>query len=285
MSKNSIVGTLQGGLGNQLFILAAAWEQARRLGCDLYIDTHVYGSGYDREVEIDLLEFPGVLSSSARESSKFGLSRLVGKNVPNIFKERGFEFDERINQISAGTTLVGYFQSEKYFPNVGSEIAASIRKASEIGLHSDVVEDFSRRDFIAMHVRRGDYVSNPEATAVHGLTSLDYYRVALNLSQGLYPGLEVVVFSDSPGAVQNELKEFTGLIFDTPLATLSSLETLRVMSLAKCVITSNSTFSWWAGWLNNRLGGRAHVIAPRPWFENDYNTNDLLPKHWITIGK
>ena len=40
--KDGITGYVAGGLGNQLFILGAAWEQAARLGCPLYLDASTY---------------------------------------------------------------------------------------------------------------------------------------------------------------------------------------------------------------------------------------------------
>jgi hypothetical protein len=285
VNKKTIAGKLQGGLGNQLFILAATWEQANRLNCGFEIDTQLYDGSYDRSIEIDLVDFPGKLGLVNSGSPRTLLPQLLQNRLPNVYKESSFQFEERINSITPGTTLVGYFQSERYFPTIGKQLADSIADASLRGEHAGRVESFNDRSFIALHVRRGDYVSNPEATAVHGVTSINFFRKSLELASLLYPGLEVIVFSDSPKEVKEEFAELSDLVFEPALEPLSSLETLRVMSLAKCLIISNSTFSWWAAWLNNILGDQAHVIAPRPWFENDNNTNDLLPSHWITLGK
>ena len=56
------------------------------------------------------------------------------------------------------------------------------------------------------------------------------------------------------------------------------------MSLSQGLIMSNSSFSWWAGWLMRQRDQSARVIAPRPWFATGESAADLLYEDWITIG-
>ena len=59
-------------------------------------------------------------------------------------------------------------------------------------------------------------------------------------------------------------------------------EDLHLMSLCKHQIIANSSFSWWAAWLNNNKN--KIVISPSYWFANpEINTNDLIPDNWIRI--
>ncbi len=46
--SDGITGYLSGGLGNQLFVYAAALEQSRRLDCPLYLDCSGYDAGNRR---------------------------------------------------------------------------------------------------------------------------------------------------------------------------------------------------------------------------------------------
>jgi hypothetical protein len=54
---------------------------------------------------------------------------------------------------------------------------------------------------------------------------------------------------------------------------------MHLMSLCKHNITANSSFSWWAAWLNqykNKI-----VIAPKQWFVD--KENEVACDNWIKL--
>jgi hypothetical protein len=60
-----------------------------------------------------------------------------------------------------------------------------------------------------------------------------------------------------------------------------SFNDMRLMGLCKHNIIANSSFSWWAAWLNENLG--KIVVAPKKWFASGLDTPDLLPKSWVVL--
>jgi hypothetical protein len=63
----------------------------------------------------------------------------------------------------------------------------------------------------------------------------------------------------------------------------SDLQDFALMRACDHHIISNSTFSWWAAWLNPNPEKR--VVAPLNWFFKDrypeYRPRDLIPQGWI----
>ena len=56
-------------------------------------------------------------------------------------------------------------------------------------------------------------------------------------------------------------------------------ENMRLMRACKHAIIANSSYSWWAAWLNEYKD--KIVIAPTPWMNND---DKIIPEEWIKIG-
>ena len=65
----------------------------------------------------------------------------------------------------------------------------------------------------------------------------------------------------------------------------TDLQDATLMSCCDHNIIANSTFSWWAAWLNTTPGRR--VIAPRSWSNpgnaGKMTTTDLIPPSWEII--
>lgn len=285
MGKKEITVRLQGGLGNQLFILTAGLAQARRLGCALSIDTSLFVAGKSWPIEATQLRFEGL---QLRESGRSQNPRLIGvfdRLAPSVFEEKSFSFDPRIFEVQPGTTLAGYFQSEKYFSSVKEEVFKAIDSLVFDGIDLEALNMLKDVEYISLHVRRGDYVSNPEALEVHGLAGKRYFQQAVEVIRkqtGIY---KVVVFSDDIPAAKSELQNIEGLDFYAVPGELSNFATLKIFSLGQGFIISNSTFSWWGAWVGQMRSMVRPVIAPRPWFTTNMPTQDLIPDNWLTLGR
>lgn len=270
--RETIVVRLQGGLGNQLFILAAGMEQSQRLGCKLVVDSSLLktdvrtllGITTKRELEV----------SPLAESLGFEIIRLSVAQRTNlkVFREETFDFNPSINQVLTGTLLEGYFQSYKYFRNVAPEIRKSLES-----LNTD-----SDNRGTSLHVRRGDYLKSSNAS-FHGLITENFFNEALKKVSNTNPTTDYTLFTDSPDHVAEEL---SGLISKYNISIfeqdISPLLLLAKMSQSQNFIMSNSSLSWWAAWLMSQ-DENSVVIAPTPWFVEKPDTPDLLLPHWIKI--
>ncbi|KFF58385.1 hypothetical protein JF66_18975 [Cryobacterium sp. MLB-32] len=198
-----------------------------------------------------------------------------------MYKQPGFGFDQKINDITVGTTIVGYFQSPKYFPSVADRVHSMIWNATTSEGEEAVLTELAAEPRVTVHMRRGDYLG-AAARAHHGIASAEYFERALALSDRLVPAAESLVFSDSPDVARDEMGERRGLHFFDAAESLGTVATLKAMALGTGFIMSNSSFSWWAAWLMSRAGERP-VVAPRPWDTSGESASDLLLPGWMTL--
>jgi hypothetical protein len=95
----------------------------------------------------------------------------------------------------------------------------------------------------------------------------------------------VWVSSDSPEVARDELADVADhLVMVEPPPGTHPFEVVLLMARADALVTANSSFSWWAGYLGDRPGRT--VIAPRPWLTDArLESRDLLPAHWLTLDR
>lgn len=71
-------------------------------------------------------------------------------------------------------------------------------------------------------------------------------------------------------------------VFITPKESPTAITDFYLISNCKHQIIANSTFSWWAAYLNSNK--EKIVMAPKKWFnEADYDAKDLIPQSWNCI--
>jgi len=235
-----------GRLANQMFQYASLKGIARNRGYDYCLPPRKYfGVNDDNVKNSDVIlydVFPNILKSNRFEF-----------NQANVLMERRHDFDEELFlNCPDGVDLLGYYQTEKYFKHIEDEIRKDFSFDQEL---LDTCNGFIEGDTISLHIRRGDYVVNPN----HPTQTMEYYEEALSK----LPELPVIVFSDdSEWCKQQKL-------FDNDRFMIAEGNTtdcdLCLMSLCKYHIIANSSFSWWGAWLANSK----QVIAPKNWFGGD----------------
>jgi hypothetical protein len=129
---------------------------------------------------------------------------------------------------------------------------------------------------LVVHIRLGDYKSESE----FGILDGDYYREAIY--RVLKPDKKIWVFTNEEELARRILPvEFSHMTRWITDVRLSSSETLELMRYGSGFVLGNSTFSWWAAYLN--YSGSNLIVAPEPWFKSTDSPKHLIPEHWITV--
>jgi hypothetical protein len=292
--RDGVCAYLQGGFGNQLFILVAAWQQSVRLDCPLYVDASRFiardpldiGPETPWPYQLESLTLPGqVLTTDSpwfRNSPRRPrVVRSRRRSFPlTVFSEDPKEF-AAINTIRPGTTIFGYFQSPHYFDGISDQVRSLVTSAALTPAERTAIGNAEADPRVTVHLRRGDYLGQ-QARDHHGLTESAYVHRAIALLQRLLPDVSPRVFSDSPELAREELADMADAQFVDDDPAIGPLATIRCMAAGTGFIMSNSSFSWWSAWLNDR--GDRPVIAPRPWTASGSSASELLLPEWITLG-
>tara|TARA_Y100001970_G_scaffold274355_1_gene373953 strand:+ start:407 stop:1276 length:870 start_codon:yes stop_codon:yes gene_type:complete len=216
---------------------------------------------------------------------------LAASNIPwAVWKE--FHFNEELfNKCPDNVNLDGYFQTERYFENIGDSIREDFQFHDEIYQPcKEMIDSLGDGRKIFLHIRRGDpklpwaYVNLENA---HPVQTWEYYEEALKQFPEDIP---VVVFSDViEWCKEQEFFKPDRFIFSETTDEFADGQRvpwtdLCLMSLCTDAIIANSSYSWWGAWLIDNPNKK--VIAPKKWFGQQfahYNMNDLIPEGWIEL--
>lgn len=287
-----IIINLKGGLGNQMFQYAFGRALAIKNNDDLKLDisslnqAEKIGNIY-RPFSLDLFNIHKDLATPSEiEAYKKPLSLLtkiktriqntLWGDQSNLFKA------EHLNQ-NGNLYLDGYFQSPLYFESIRVVLLNEFTLTSPLPKYGqEIIEQIKSSKSVSVHIRRGDYQSNPVVKKQFGLCSKDYYQTAINKIHIDLKDVKFFVFSDDISWVKANLNLPEDSVFVSS-PELKDAEELTLMSTCQHNIIANSSFSWWAAWLNQNPDKL--VIAPTPWFDTiNYDTH-LIPKSWIMIPK
>jgi Glycosyl transferase family 11 len=289
-----ILVRLQGGLGNQLFQYAAARRLAHARGAELRLDVSALDDPRYRTARRYEL---GALNVAARIAQPEDLARVApaprglagrvrerlagGAGRLRHVREAHFHFDPAVLALPDGVYLDGYWQSPRYFADVADLIRGEAApKAPLSGRNAELAKEIEGCAAVSVHVRRGDYLTDPAVLATHGVCAPEYYEKALAYVAGRVAEPVFFVFGDDPEWAKAHLKAPGRVVIVDPNGPEHPAEDLRLMRLCRHHVIANSTFGWWGAWLNPRP--EKVVVAPERWFATDRtDTRDLIPADWV----
>jgi len=280
----TVISNFRGQFGNQLFQAAAAVSVALDNGCDvnfpdvLNFENPNWGQSWDlRQTYAYILHRIPNQVSDRRSPSRIYRQPPAGSKYEPIPYQPNIEIN-------------GFFESEKYFFNHREFIKElySCPQEIEANLRRDFGWIIDHPKSVAIHVRTGyrDYLldgpngKNPDFYSPHRYLRPDanFYERAMELfdEDSLF-----IVFSDHIGWCKQNLSGIKkNIIF---LEGLDHIHDFYLLSFCKDSIIANSTFGWWASYLNKNPNKRVVCRAPFRIIDPVDDTDEILCPDWIRI--
>lgn len=280
------------GLGNQMFQYAMAKSLEYRTGQKVYLDiNHAYkdsfaweGKHIGRDYMLDNFKitlepvqvekmpaFSFLKQQTIWDKVIFYLGTKMKCPIGFLQDEDGMFHGEYFRR-RGNYYVFGWFQQEAYFKDIRKVLLKEFRPKEKIAVPAELLRILKNENTVSIHVRRGDYLKWGNAC-----DSLYYHRAMEYMNQKVEKPI-YLVFSDDMEWVRNNLPIQGEVVEISENYNFKDYEELLIMSRCRHQIISNSTFSWWAAWLNQN--DKKHVVAPSKWFQSQKN---IVPKEWTII--
>jgi len=298
---------LTGGLGNQLFQLAAGLSILRESSGKLILDTRLgkprssYGSA-----DLFHLELPQNVVQFQHDTHRF-TEKVAGYLLRKGIQPRSVEKIPLVNYVTNGagrailslrfrsivdlqiaqsvgfqkldrttnTLLIGYFQSYRYlFSETVNEIMRNLRPINQSEHLQTLILEAQSQKPIFVHVRLQDYLNESQ----FGIPSVDYYQAGLHKLRAAER--KIWVFSDDIEEAKRRMPpDFHSNYHFVDDRQLSPAQVLHLFRFGSDYLIANSSFSWWGAAL--AMISDSRVLAPKPWFSGLPEPRDLVPPTWI----
>lgn len=285
------------GLGNQLSQYAAGLYYSRRYGAGMEIVVDpawkAVSHGHPRPFLLSqfsitspcrklatydrlILAQKDLLSPALTLLRRLSKTQLITESVAQRYR---FHQDLPIEKDTHMVYLVGFWQAYRYADEHEDELRAEFMfREPARGKNLELLQKIKNaKNPISLHIRRGDYTLAIEGNIA---LPLDYYCEGIRFFQERFTEPTFFVFSDDIPFARQHLPRDAQFVFVDQNDSFTAHEDIRLMASCSSHIIANSTFSWWAAWLNpdpNKI-----VFSPKYWhLKPDSYFPDLLPPNWI----
>ena len=275
---DKIVVNLIGGVGNQMFQYALGYVISKKTGFELLLDLSAYNDYKTRNFELSNFSFDYKVAN-VEDFSELNKKHFLKKT---LYKDKKKTFDSSVLKIKNSAYLKGFWQSEKYFLDYRCDILKLFEfKDKNFIKNIELFSDVQNSNSVSINLRLGDYVTNEVNRRVHFVCKKEYYANALKYIAQKVDSPKFFVFSDDLEAAKEYLPDGYDYVFAN---TANWQEDMYFMSQAKHNVVANSSFSWWAAWLNQNPD--KIVVAPSKWFRDEarINDKDFVPKSWVKVS-
>jgi len=267
-----VIAHLVGGIGNQLFIYAAAWTLAQRTGAELILDVSAFPRDalYRRTYALAHFNLGEVALRDKTSPAEFihrqyrrvrQIFPLLPPRLGPIVGERShLHFDPSLTDGSLRKLptvhLFGYRQNERYFADQAEGLRRKLTFMFEPSVEARAqADEILGCNAVGIHFRQLHQVRSGETRPNAQIRQLDatYYGNAIDAMRKQVPDARFFCFGDSlagldrffPPGVEKGIPRPTP---DEP----ADIRDLWLMTQCRHFIIANSSFSWWAAWLGSR---------------------------------
>ena len=270
----------KGGLGNQLFQYATGRSLAVKQKIPhLLLNTESYrNDGVGRQFGLLNFQISGSVVKTGLAKNILRKGTRINKFISYLplyrrIQENGLKLHHFPDRLPLLTSLSGYWQSELYFREI-----RQILQEELVPLETPPFPDWLKHPgTVAVHIRRTDYLVE------NGFGSLSekYYHDAISMIRDRIKDPVFVFFSDDIAWCKERFSDRDFLFCEEQSWEKDYLQ-LFLMSKCKHQIIANSSFSWWAAWLNTNLAKL--VIRPeKPFVDGSLMYESYYPAEWISI--
>ncbi len=285
-----VIVKLNGGLGNQMFQYAL-YQAFLEKGISAKLDRSKY-SCLDEKREC-FLDYPCFRLDyelcTRKEAREYVLGtgmmarvfiKLFGDKQTHIYEKAEYEYDATLFETREGY-LDGFWQTWKYMNS--ESIKERVRKQfAFVNPMPDQAEAYEsgikQTNAVAVHIRRGDYLELKEIYG--GICTADYYRRAMEEIRKSTEQPIFYFFSDDMEWTKQTFGIKDDYVFVDGKGLWQDYTDMQLMSECKHQIMANSSFSWWAAFLNSHQDKK--IICPAKWI-NQKDTPDIYCEEWIRV--
>lgn len=299
-----IIVQLTGGLGNQMFQYALGRSLSITQQCTLKLDLSWYRE-YDkiedtndpnkatrREYLLKYFNISGRILPSwyLNAIRKISLIRKYHPKVARIIPNQLFDYNVLVENDFSWTNIknqtyyfaTGYWQQSLYFEKYQDVIDNDFRLKNPLSIiNQKYYQQILSTNSVAIHIRRGDLISKPSGSELQPTCTLEYFYSGITTISKKVKDLSLFIFSDDMEWCKNHFKNQYPIIFVDSVG--QDHEHFYLMTQCKYQVIANSTYSWWAAWLNQYPD--KIIIAPKNWY-HDAQLNEsaiFVPNTWIRI--
>ena len=294
----------KGGLGNQLFQYAIAYQLFREFGFNINLDIDFFKSQFSNLFKLEKFNIP--FSINENFIAKNSLNKYIKIINDFIYYKNNFWLYPGSNEINLDLLknpfwkiknlssnsqylISGWMQNTSYIEKYRNDLSDLYWLKPEYENQSELKDLIQNANSVSVHIRRGDMVKNSNFNIIEK----DYYLSAVEhvLTNTIDP--QFYIFSDEPEEAKQLFPKISNSTFISEnsksmgyYGTHQDYQDFQLMRYCQHHIIANSTFSWWPAYLN--LAKDNIVIAPKIWYknsvlQNQFSKSSLLQKEWIII--